>query len=114
MASVKTVERQIGELEGFDVVIRHRSGRDARSDGTGIPRVRPHNARLPNRREVEVPAERTGVHPVPPHVGKLPDTRSRHRTLRGGSQLDLHPEGDLVRGHEVGGASAGCAEGAIV
>lgn len=36
MASVKTVERQIGNLEGFDVVIRHPDGRDARSDlGSG-------------------------------------------------------------------------------
>ncbi len=36
MASVKTVERQIGELEGFDVVIRHSSGRGVRSDFAGL------------------------------------------------------------------------------
>ena len=37
MASVKTVERQIGSLEGFDVAICHRDGRDVRSDRTGLP-----------------------------------------------------------------------------
>jgi hypothetical protein len=37
MASVKTVERQIGNCEGFDVAICHRDGRDVRSDRTGLP-----------------------------------------------------------------------------
>ena len=36
MASIKTLERQIGTLEGFDVVVLHPDGRDVRSDlGTG-------------------------------------------------------------------------------
>lgn len=37
MASVRTVERQIGTLEGFNVILRHRDGRDVRSDRTGLP-----------------------------------------------------------------------------
>jgi hypothetical protein len=37
MASVKTVERQIGNLEGFDVALLHRDGRDVRSDLAGLP-----------------------------------------------------------------------------
>ena len=42
VASVKTVERQIGNLEGFDVVVRHPDGRDARSDlGSGGGRTLP-------------------------------------------------------------------------
>jgi len=37
MASVKTIERQIGNMERFDVIICHRDGRDVRSDRTGLP-----------------------------------------------------------------------------
>ena len=37
MPSVKTVERQIGNREGFDVTIRHPDGRDARGDRRGLP-----------------------------------------------------------------------------
>ena len=37
MPSLKTVERQIGNLEDFDVTIRHRDGRDARGDRQGLP-----------------------------------------------------------------------------
>lgn len=37
MPSVKTVERQIGNLEGFDVRLLHRDGRDVRSDMDGLP-----------------------------------------------------------------------------
>lgn len=36
MPSVKTVERQVGELERFDVIIRNHDGRDARSDRLGL------------------------------------------------------------------------------
>ena len=37
MPSVKTVERQIGNREGFDVTVRHQDGRDARGDRKGLP-----------------------------------------------------------------------------
>lgn len=37
MASVKTVERQIGNLEGFDVRFCHPDGTDVRSDRDNIP-----------------------------------------------------------------------------
>lgn len=37
MASIKTVERQIGNLEGFDIRFIHPDGRDVRSDKTNIP-----------------------------------------------------------------------------
>ncbi|HTW65856.1 MAG TPA: hypothetical protein VME17_14620 [Bryobacteraceae bacterium] len=37
MASVKTVERQIGNLEGFDVRFYHPDGSDVRSDKGNIP-----------------------------------------------------------------------------
>ena len=37
MPSVKTIERQIGNLEEFDVTIRHPDGRDARGDRKGLP-----------------------------------------------------------------------------
>jgi hypothetical protein len=37
MPSVKTVERQIGNLEGFDVRFLHGDGRDVRSDLGGVP-----------------------------------------------------------------------------
>lgn len=37
MASIKTVERQIGNIEGFDVRFCHADGRDVRSDKTNIP-----------------------------------------------------------------------------
>lgn len=37
MPQVKTVERQIRGLEGFDVAITHLDGRDVRGDRTGLP-----------------------------------------------------------------------------
>jgi len=37
VASVKTVERQIGNLEGFDVRFYHPDGSDVRSDKGNIP-----------------------------------------------------------------------------
>ncbi len=37
MATLKTVERNIGNLEGFDVVIKHPNGRDVRSDKADLP-----------------------------------------------------------------------------
>ena len=40
MASVKTVERQVGNLEGFDVRFCHPDGSDVRSDKTNIPLYR--------------------------------------------------------------------------
>lgn len=38
MASIKNVERQIGNLEGFDVRFCHLDGRDVRSDKANISR----------------------------------------------------------------------------
>lgn len=40
MASVRTRERQIGNVEGFDVIVRHPDGRDVRSDLSGLPAYR--------------------------------------------------------------------------
>lgn len=37
MPKVKSVEKQIWDLEGFDVSIRHDDGRDVRSDRDGLP-----------------------------------------------------------------------------
>ena len=37
MASVKTVERQMGNLEGFDVRFYHPDGTDVRSDKGNVP-----------------------------------------------------------------------------
>lgn len=37
MPRVKTVEKQIWDLEGFDVSIRRDDGRDVRSDRDGLP-----------------------------------------------------------------------------
>lgn len=37
MATVKTVERKIRKVDGFDVVIRHRDGSDVRGDLRGLP-----------------------------------------------------------------------------
>jgi hypothetical protein len=37
MASIKTVERKIGNTEGLDVRFRHPDGRDVRSDMANIP-----------------------------------------------------------------------------
>ena len=37
MASVRTIERQIGNLEGFDVRFCHPDGADVRSDKSNIP-----------------------------------------------------------------------------
>jgi hypothetical protein len=37
MATIKTVERNIGNLEGFDVIIKHPDGRDVRSDKENLP-----------------------------------------------------------------------------
>lgn len=37
MPSIKFVERQIGNLEGFDVQFLHLNGRDVRSDRLKIP-----------------------------------------------------------------------------
>ena len=37
MPRVKTVEKQIWDLEGFDVRILREDGRDIRSDRTGLP-----------------------------------------------------------------------------
>lgn len=37
MATVKTIERNIGNLENFDVAIRHPNGRDVRSDKADLP-----------------------------------------------------------------------------
>jgi hypothetical protein len=37
MPSVKTVERKIGNLEGFDVRFYHPDGTDVRSDKSNIP-----------------------------------------------------------------------------
>lgn len=37
MPSIKTVERQIGNLEGFDVRFCHPDGRDVRGDKGNIP-----------------------------------------------------------------------------
>jgi hypothetical protein len=37
MALVKNVEKQIWDIEGFDVVIKHSDGRDMRGDKHGIP-----------------------------------------------------------------------------
>ena len=37
MPSIKTVERNIGNLEGFDVTIQHPDGRDVRSDKAHLP-----------------------------------------------------------------------------
>jgi hypothetical protein len=35
--SIKTVERQLGNLEAFDVAFHHLDGRDVRSDFDGVP-----------------------------------------------------------------------------
>jgi hypothetical protein len=40
MAQMKNVEKKIRSLEGFDVVIRHAHGRDARGDMDGLPQYR--------------------------------------------------------------------------
>lgn len=40
MPSIKFVERQIGNLEGFDVQFLHLDGRDVRSDRSKIPSYR--------------------------------------------------------------------------
>ena len=32
MANVKSIEKQIWKVEGFDITIRHLDGRDVRSD----------------------------------------------------------------------------------
>ena len=37
MAQLKSVERQIANLEGFEVTIRHPDGRDIRGDRQGLP-----------------------------------------------------------------------------
>ena len=37
MPSVRTVERNIGNLEGFDVTMRDKDGKDMRSDKNGLP-----------------------------------------------------------------------------
>lgn len=37
MAQLKSVERQIANLEGFEVTILHPDGRDARGDKQGLP-----------------------------------------------------------------------------
>jgi hypothetical protein len=37
MAKLKSVERTIANLEGFEVTIRHADGRDMRSDKDGLP-----------------------------------------------------------------------------
>ena len=37
MPKLKNVEKRIWDTEGFDVIIRHRDGRDMRGDATGIP-----------------------------------------------------------------------------
>lgn len=37
MSKVKNVEKRIWDKEGFDVIIRHRDGRDLRGDFTGLP-----------------------------------------------------------------------------
>lgn len=37
MPSIKTIERNIGNLEGFDVTIQHPDGRDVRSDKGHLP-----------------------------------------------------------------------------
>jgi len=37
MASIRTVERQIGHLEHFDVCFLHLDGKDVRSDMHGLP-----------------------------------------------------------------------------
>jgi hypothetical protein len=36
MAKVKNVEKQIWDIEGFDVVIRHKDGGDVRGDKGGL------------------------------------------------------------------------------
>jgi hypothetical protein len=38
VASIKTIERSIGNLEGFDVRFRHPDGSDVRGDKANIPR----------------------------------------------------------------------------
>lgn len=37
MAKIKSVERQMAQVEGFEVSILHPDGRDVRSDRTGMP-----------------------------------------------------------------------------
>lgn len=37
MASIRTRERQIGNLEQFDIAFTHPDGRDVRSDREGLP-----------------------------------------------------------------------------
>jgi hypothetical protein len=40
MASVRTIERTISQIEGFPVRMRHLAGRDLRSDRTNLPPYR--------------------------------------------------------------------------
>jgi len=37
VAKVKNVEKKIWNVEGFDVIIRHEDGKDARGDLAGLP-----------------------------------------------------------------------------
>ena len=39
MAKVKTVEKKIWDVEGFDVRILHPDGRDVRDDMEGLPYI---------------------------------------------------------------------------
>ena len=44
MPKIKSVERQIGNREGFEVSICHPNGKDVRSDKDGLPRYTYANA----------------------------------------------------------------------
>jgi hypothetical protein len=37
MAKIKNVEKKIWDIEGFDVVIKYKDGRDVRGDRSGVP-----------------------------------------------------------------------------
>jgi hypothetical protein len=52
MPTVRSVERRIYKVEGFDVVIRHLDGRDVRSDREKLPQY-PFKRAMPNRSDVK-------------------------------------------------------------
>lgn len=44
MPKLKSVERKIANVEGFEITIKYRGGRDVRSDKDGLPAYEYHNA----------------------------------------------------------------------
>ena len=54
MATIKRIENQISQLEGFDVIFTTEDGRDVRGDRSGIPSyVNRFENRAPGRMNVE-------------------------------------------------------------